>query len=123
MPASSPKHIFKVAPRELWVAAESAGQFTGAPIDLQDGFIHFSAAHQLAETLAKHFAGQQDLLLVAVPTATLGDDLRWEPSRGGDLFPHLYGPLPTVAAAWTRELALDDGGVHILPNEITESDS
>ncbi len=89
--------IYKICPASLWREAERAGVFDGAAVDRADGFIHFSAADQVAETAAKHIAGQSDLELVAVSTAALGDALRWEPSRGGALFPHLYGPLPLAA--------------------------
>lgn len=89
--------IVKVVPARLWREAEHSGVFTGSPVDLADGFIHFSTAAQLAETIARHFAGQPDLLLVTVAVEPLGDALRWEPSRGGQLFPHLYGPLPLTA--------------------------
>ena len=86
--------------------------FTGSPVDIRDGFIHFSTAEQLQETAARHFAGVQDLLLVAVSTDHL--DITWEPSRGGALFPHLYAPLPFAAVLWVRELPLIDG-VHVVP--------
>lgn len=89
--------IYKICPASLWRAAEATGVFHGAPVDLKDGFIHFSTAAQLAETAAKHFAGQSDLLLVEVDAETLKDSLRWEPARAGSLFPHLYGPLPLSA--------------------------
>ncbi len=87
--------IFKIVPASLWREAEAAGVFAGSPVDVRDGFIHFSTQAQLAETAAKHFAGQSDLLLVEVDAAQL--DIRWEPSRGGALFPHLYAPLPMSA--------------------------
>ena len=90
--------IYKILPREEWRAAEAAGVFEGSAVDLADGFIHFSAEDQMAETLRRHFAGQTDLLLVAVDAESLGEALRWEPSRGGALFPHLYGPLQTSLA-------------------------
>lgn len=85
--------IYKICPNDMWQQAEADGVFHGAPVDTADGFIHFSTAHQLAETAAKHFAGQDDLLLITVATASLGESLKWEPSRGGALFPHLYGSL------------------------------
>lgn len=106
--------IYKITPRSDWERAEAAGTFTGAPVDLADGFIHFSTASQAAETAARHFGGQDDLLLVAVDPERLGDGLRWEPSRGGDLFPHLYGPLSMDAVLWARPMPLVDG-VHDLP--------
>ena len=96
--------VYKIVPRALWREAEATGSFAGAPVDLADGFIHLSAADQLAETARRHFAGQSDLLLVAVEADALGDALRWEPSRGGALFPHLHGPLPVASAAWVKPL-------------------
>ena len=87
--------IYKIVPAALWREAEEAGSFTGSPVDLQDGYIHFSTAEQLQETAAKHFAGQTDLLLVAVDAEQL--EVRWEPSRAGALFPHLYQDLPMSA--------------------------
>ena len=90
--------IYKILPRDEWDAACAAGVFEGSALDLKDGFIHFSAADQWAETLAKHFAGQIDLLLVAVEAEALGQRLKWEVSRGGALFPHLYGAMPTDSA-------------------------
>jgi uncharacterized protein (DUF952 family) len=107
--------IYKICPRALWREAEAAGQFAGAPIDRQDGFIHFSTAAQVAETAARHFAGQHDLLLVAVEADRLGDSLRYEPSRGGDLFPHLYGALPLAAVTSVSELPVGADGRHIFP--------
>ena len=90
--------IYKILPRAEWEAAVAAGVFEGAGIDRKDGFIHFSSAEQLPETLRLHFAGQTDLVIVGVETESLGDRLKWEPSRGGTLFPHLYSPLPTSLA-------------------------
>jgi uncharacterized protein (DUF952 family) len=90
--------IYKIVPRALWDAATAAGSFDGSAVDVRDGFIHFSTAAQVPATAAKHFRDVKDLLLVAVDAAALGDALRWEPSRGGDLFPHLYGTLPTNLA-------------------------
>jgi len=107
--------VFKICPRELWQEAARAGLFRGAPIDRQDGFIHFSTAEQVAETAAKHFAGAADLVLVAVETAALGPALRFEPSRGGALFPHLYGDLPLDAVRWVKPLPLGADGRHRFP--------
>lgn len=90
-----PSLIYKIVPAALWRLAEERGVFTGSPVDAQDGYIHFSTAEQLTATAQKHFAGQHDLLLVTVDGEHL--DLRWEPSRGGQLFPHLYGELPMSA--------------------------
>ena len=104
--------IFKIVAAEEWGAAEAAGVFLGAGIDRQDGFIHFSTASQAPETAAKWFAGRGDLMLVAVDAEGLGRELRWEPSRGGALFPHLYGALPLALIAWARPLPLAADGRH-----------
>ena len=106
--------IYKIATRSQWRAAEATGVFTGAPVDLADGYIHFSTAAQVGETLAKHFAGASDLLLVSVEGNDLGDVLRWEVSRGGQLFPHLYAELPVSAARSVREIPVGPDGVHVL---------
>ncbi|MBZ9656298.1 DUF952 domain-containing protein [Phyllobacterium lublinensis] len=107
--------IYKIASRPLWQAAEASGVFEGAPIDLADGYIHFSTAAQAVETAAKHFAGQDDLLLVAVETDRLGDALIYEVSRGGELFPHLYASLPLAAVRWVKPLPLGKDGKHDFP--------
>lgn len=107
--------IYKISPREAWQQAEDEGRFTGAPVDVADGYIHFSTAEQARETAAKHFAGQADLVLVAVDADALGTALRWEPSRGGALFPHLYADLPMAAVRWVKPLPLDADGVHLFP--------
>lgn len=107
--------IFKIANAGAWAAAEALGRFDGAPVDLADGYIHFSTRAQVAETAARHFAGQADLILVAVDPASLGTALRYEPSRGGQLFPHLYSPLPLSAVAWTAPLPLGSDGRHLFP--------
>jgi uncharacterized protein (DUF952 family) len=107
--------IYKIAPAGLWRAAERAGVFKGSGIDLKDGFIHFSTADQAAETAAKHFAGQTDLLLVAVDSEKLGPALKWETSRGGALFPHLYGDLSLSAVTWVVPLPLGPDGRHRFP--------
>lgn len=112
--------IYKICPAGLWHEAEQAGIFAGAPVDLADGFVHFSTAAQVRETAAKHFAGQSDLVLVAVSAEGLGPALRFEPSRGGDLFPHLHGPLPTGAALWVRPLPLGRDGAHAFPAGLGE---
>lgn len=108
--------IYKICSRTLWQDAEKAGIFSGAPIDAKDGYIHFSTASQATETAAKHFAGQDDLLLIAVDDEKLGEALRYEPSRGGDLFPHLYGPLLLSAVLWVKPLPLSPAGHHIFPD-------
>ena len=107
--------IYKIAPRALWREAEARGIFAGAPVDLADGYIHFSTAAQVRETAAKHFAGQDDLLLVAVDAEGLGAALKWEVSRGGALFPHLYAPLDPAVATWVKPLPLGEGGAHVFP--------
>lgn len=109
------RFIYKICPEALWREAEAAGRFDGAAIDLADGYIHFSTAGQAVETAARHFAGQDGLVLVAVETAALGDALRYEPSRGGALFPHLYGSLPIQAVRWVRPLPLGPDGRHAFP--------
>ncbi len=107
--------VYKIAPEALWREAESIGRFTGAPIDVADGFIHFSTASQVRETAARHFAGQADLLLIAIDGARLGDALKYEVSRGGALFPHLYAPLDLGAVLWVRPMPLGDDGAHRFP--------
>jgi len=108
--------IYKIVPATLWREAENAGRFTGSAADRRDGFIHFSTAAQLAETAAKHFAGQSDLLLVGVDAAGVGNALRWEPSRGGALFPHLYGALDLAAVIRVEPLPLGPDGRHCFPD-------
>lgn len=111
--------IYKIVPQALWQPARQKGAFEGAAIDLQDGFIHFSTADQVVETAARHFSGQTDLLLVAVEAAKLGDALVFEPSRGGDLFPHLYAVLPLDAVLWEKPLLVGADGLHVFP-ELSE---
>jgi uncharacterized protein (DUF952 family) len=110
--------IYKIVARAAWAAAEAAGRFAGAPVDLADGYIHFSTAAQLRETAAKHFAGQTDLVLVAVEASALGPALKWEPSRGGALFPHLYAPLDPAAVLSVTPLPLGADGRHVFPGDI-----
>lgn len=110
--------VYKICPRWLWREAQVEGRFTGAPVDRADGFIHFSTAAQVAETAARHFAGAQDLVLVAVEAEALGEALRYEPSRGGDLFPHLYGDLSLGAVRAVHDLPLGPDGRHAFPPEI-----
>ena len=102
--------VYKIVPSSLWPTQGET--FVGAPVDLADGFVHFSTEAQVAETAARHFAGEDDLLLVAVEAARLGGALKWEASRGGDLFPHLYGPLPLSVVLWARPLPLGVDGRH-----------
>lgn len=108
--------IYKICPASLWRAAEAAGIFYGSEVDRRDGFIHFSNARQVAETAARHFAGQRDLVLVGVEEDRLGPQLRYEPARGGMLFPHLYGPLDPATVLWARPLPLGPDGHHLVPD-------
>lgn len=110
--------VYKICARAAWEEACRSGAFAGSADDERDGFIHLSARHQLAGTAAKHFRGQADLVLVAFEAERLGPKLAWEPSRGGDLFPHLYADLPTSAAFWVRPLALGPEGVPVLPEDL-----
>lgn len=110
--------IYKICPEALWREAEALGRFTGAPVDLADGYIHFSTGAQLRETAAKHFAGQDRLVLVALDDARLDPALRYEASRGGALFPHLYAPLDPRAARWVAPLPLLPNGLHLIPEDI-----
>ena len=105
--------VYKIVPAPQWREGEQAGTFRGSQVDALDGFIHLSSAEQISGTAARHFGGAADLLLVAVRAASL--DIRWEPSRGGDVFPHLYGALPMASVVWVRPLPLIDG-VHVLPD-------
>ena len=109
------RFIYKIVPEALWREAEKAGRFDGAPVDLADGFIHFSTAAQVRETAAKHFVGQDDLLLVAVEAGVLGEALKYEVSRGGALFPHLYAALDLDTIAWVKPLPLGKDGAHRFP--------
>ena len=105
------KLIYKICDAALWQKAEHHGSFTGAEIDIQDGYIHFSTAAQVAETAEKHFRGREGLVLVAIDSETL--DIRWETSRGGDLFPHLYADLPAETAISITPMHLNEDGVPI----------
>ena len=108
------RYIYKILDTDLWEAAKSAGVFTGAGIDLVDGYIHFSDANQAPETARLHFTGQHNLSLLQIDTNHL--DIVWEPSRGGQLFPHLYGTLAIdhVTKEWSLPIAED--GLHIFPD-------
>ena len=114
----SPELVYKIASAESYAPAERSGTFAGMPIDAEDGFIHLSTAAQLPETLRLHFRGQGGLLLIAVRTADIAAGLRWEPSRGGALFPHLYAPLPVTAVAWTAPITVDAAGGCMLPEAV-----
>jgi len=107
--------IYKICERAVWQAAEAAQALLGTEADERDGFIHFSTGAQLAETVAKHYANKTDLVLIAVDADTLGMTLIWERSRGGDLFPHLYGVLPLAAVKWKRPLPDEVEGRRALP--------
>lgn len=101
--------IYKIFRAPEWAALQAQGETLGAPVDIADGYVHFSTAAQAAETAAKHFAGQTGLVLLALDSTLLGDDLKWEPSRGGALFPHLYRPLRLTDVLWHKPLPLKDG--------------
>ena len=111
--------IYKICARTAWEKAEPAGQYTGSEVDRRDGFIHFSTAGQLPGTAARHFAGLADLVLVAVDSEALGDALKWEPSRGGELFPHLYAALSLSAVLWERPLADEIEGRRAFPELVS----
>jgi uncharacterized protein (DUF952 family) len=115
---ASPELIYKIADASAYAEALDDGLFAGAPIDLEDGFIHFSTAAQLGETLKLHFKGRTDLVILAVRTAGLGDALKWEPSRGGQLFPHLYGALELVHVAWSEPVSVAADGSTTLPSRV-----
>jgi uncharacterized protein (DUF952 family) len=104
--------IYKIASLEEWREALAAGRFDGAAVDLMDGYIHFSTAGQTRETAAKHFAGREHLVLAALDADALGEQLVWEPSRGGELFPHLYRPFAISEVVWAKALPLKADGSH-----------
>jgi uncharacterized protein (DUF952 family) len=107
--------LYKICSAALWRAAEQAGVFYGSEVDRRDGYIYFSSAAQVADTAAKHFAGQDGLLLISVDAGRLGGALKWEPSRGGALFPHLNGELALTAVAKVEPLPLAPDGRHVFP--------
>ncbi len=109
--------IYKIFRDDEWRAFEAAGETQGAPVDLADGYIHFSTAAQAGETAAKHFAAVEGLWLLAFDAETLGAELKWEPSRGGALFPHLYRPLRLEEMLWVKPLPLV-AGTHQFPTEM-----
>lgn len=109
------QRLYKVLPQSEWRVAEADGVFRGSGIDHIDGFIHLSSPEQVVETVEKHFAGQRDLLLVAVGAQSLGATLRWERSRGDDLFPHVYGEIPLTAVVEVVPLPLGSDGKHEFP--------
>ncbi|HVZ05675.1 DUF952 domain-containing protein [Hyphomicrobium sp.] len=112
--------IFKIAKVTDWRDAVAKGHYSGSLDDVRDGFIHLSSKSQLRGTLEKHFRGAPDLVLIAFQEGQLGPELRWETSRGGDLFPHLYGNLPTTKAIWERALTLDADGIPFIEDEWLE---
>jgi len=109
--------VFKIFRRSEWDQFSARGATGGAPVDLADGYIHLSTAAQVTETAARHFKGESDLVLVALDGAALGEALRWEPSRGGQLFPHLYRPLRLADVVWDKSLPLGAAG-HIFPEGV-----
>lgn len=110
--------VYKILSDADWQAAQVHGVYPGSLDDARDGFIHFSTANQLAGTAAKYFRGMAGLVLVAVDAGTLGSALRWEPSRGGALFPHLYAPLDVARAIWVRPMPLGPDGIPVVPSEV-----
>jgi uncharacterized protein (DUF952 family) len=118
MSSTIPQKIYKIVPAPDWEEARKTGVFHGSAVDLRDGFIHFSAESQLGETAQRYFRGQDGLLLVAADAGALGSALRWEPSRGGELFPHLYAPLPLSAVVWMEPMPLGPDGRHRFPEGI-----
>lgn len=110
-----PDIIYKITDRKAWADARKMGEFTGAPVDIVDGFIHFSTAEQTRETATKHFADVDNLVLVAIDAAKLTGKIVWEPSRGGALFPHLYEPLSMDTVLWEKPMRLLDDGSHEFP--------
>ena len=112
-----PTIIFKITRAADWTIADASGEFAGSRDDLRDGYIHLSTATQVRETAARHFAGQSGLVLVAIDTASLHGVLKWEASRGGALFPHLYGCLAMTSVVWARPLPLGPDQRHIFPTE------
>ncbi len=107
--------IYKVVDKEIWDAAKVRGEFVGAAIDLVDGYIHLSTAEQVVETVAKHFVGQDNLLLLSVSTEDMQDDLKWEKSRNDQLFPHLYRPLKNSDVVSEKLLSMLENGSHTFP--------
>ncbi|OSQ51513.1 DUF952 domain-containing protein [Marivita geojedonensis] len=110
--------IYKILRSDEWDALQAQGETSGAPIDVTDGYVHFSTADQVRETAAKHFAGEAGLMLLAYDETAMEGDLRWEPSRGGALFPHLYGPLRLSEVVWAKPLLMQGNG-HEFPDDLT----
>lgn len=110
--------VYKIVTEDQWREALDKGVFDGAPVDLADGFIHFSTGAQVRETARRHFAGHADLLIIAFDSKALGAKLKFEPSRGGDLFPHLYAPLDPALALSVAPLPIGDDGTHRFPDGV-----
>lgn len=110
--------IYKIFRGPEWAELQANGETGGAPVDLADGFVHFSTADQAGETAARHFAGEPGLMILACNADAMGEDLKWEPSRGGALFPHLYRPLRLSDVIWAKSLPLE-GTTHVFPREMT----
>jgi uncharacterized protein (DUF952 family) len=117
-PMSNPEFVYKIVTAQAYAQDTRDGVFAGMPIDKTDGYSHLSTAAQLAETLSLYFKGQSDLLILAVCSYDLGTALRWEPSRGGQLFPHYYGLLPVSAIAWTALVSVGANGEVDLPDAV-----
>ncbi len=109
---------YKIVTAADWQSATRGGNFTGSTDDRRDGFIHLSTASQVRETAARHFSAQSGLIVAAIDLAVVADILKWEASRGGALFPHLYGPLPMTAVLWSKPLPVGQNGHHIVPAEV-----
>src|SRR5687767_13089209 len=113
--------VFKILRSAEWQAARERGVFPGSADDLRDGFIHLSTLEQLAGTLARHFAGEAGLVLLEIETDAVRSAIKWEPSRGGALFPHLYVDLPLIAVSRTFSIPMTESGVHLLPSDLRRS--
>ena len=111
--------VYKLVDRTEWARARASGAYEGSEVDRADGYIHLSTAAQLAETARRHYAGRDGLVLVGVDLTGLGDAVKWEPSRGGEMFPHVYGPLPLSAALTERPLSVRDDGTMVFEDGAT----
>ena len=109
--------IYKILRSDEWAKLQAVGETAGAPIDIEDGFVHFSTSEQVRDTATRHFAGAEGLMLLAYDEAAMAGDLRWEPSRGGALFPHLYGPLRLADVVWAKPLPMAGNG-HLFPDDL-----
>lgn len=114
--ATTPTRIYHICQRTDWEACQDGGFYNAPEADRADGFLHFSNAEQIVESAARHRAGQAGLVLIEADGGALGDALRWEVSRNGALFPHLYGPIPLDAVTAVHDLPLDPDGLHIFPD-------